>query len=137
MADDVRIKIPESGLDGLKALISLGPEGVGMLCEIAKDLPLTLNIKGLTNRLSNELKVEQSSVSQFVMNALMPLNHLRVYLKLETPDFMKLLSNTLEKEVPEKWRTENLAPGKPLRNKSNLCSRETTSLASLASALNC
>jgi hypothetical protein len=117
MAEDVRFKIPESGLAGLKALISLGPEGVTALCELAKDLPLTLNMRGLTNRLSNELKVETRAVSQFVMGALMPLNHLRVYLKLETPDFLKALSDNLEKEAPEKWRSENLAGWKAIEGR--------------------
>gem|GEM_PF-4698514 len=32
----------------------------------------------------------------------MPLNHLRIYLKMETPEFIKLLSNTLEKISREK-----------------------------------
>ena len=81
MAEDVRFRIPESGLAGLKALISLGPEGVSALCELAEDLPLTLNMRGLTTRLSNELKVETPAVSQFVMGALMPLNH-RAYAPL-------------------------------------------------------
>jgi len=117
MAEDVRFRIPESGLAGLKALISLGPEGVTALCELAKDLPLTLNMRGLTTRLSNELKVETQAVSQFVMGALMPLNHLRVYLKLETPDLLKALSDNLEKEAPEKWRSENLAGWKAIEGR--------------------
>ncbi len=117
MAEDVRFRIPESGLAGLKALISLGPEGVTALCELAKDLPLTLNMRGLTTRLSNELKVETQAVSQFVTGALMPLNHLRVYLKLETPDFLKALSDNLEKEAPEKWRSENLAGWKAIEGR--------------------
>lgn len=129
MADEVRIKIPDPGLVGLKALISLGPKGIGTLCSVAKDLPLTLNIKGLTNRLSKELEVEPSSVSQLLMGALMPLNHLRVHLKLETPEFMKLLSNTLEKEESEKWKPENFTSWKsveaqvqPLFEKDNFFS---------------
>jgi len=109
MADDVRFKIPESGLAGLKALIGLGPDGVTALCELAKDLPLTLNMRGLTSRLSSELKVETRSASRFVIGALMPLNHLRVHLKLETPDFLRVLSENLEKETPGKWRSENLS----------------------------
>ena len=117
MPEDVRFRIPESGLAGLKALIGLGPEGVTALCELAKDLPLTLNMSGLTTRLSNELEVERSAVSQFVMGALMPLNHLRVYLKLETPDFLKALSDNLEKEAPEKWRSENLAGWKAIEGR--------------------
>ena len=117
MAEDVRFRIPESGLAGLKALISLGPEGVTALCEVARDLPLTLNMRGLTTRLSNDLKVETPAVSQFVMGALMPLNHLRVYLKLETPDFLKALSDNLEKEAPEKWRSENLAGWKAIEGR--------------------
>jgi hypothetical protein len=117
VAEDVRFRIPESGLAGLKALISLGPEGVTALCEVARDLPLTLNMRGLTTRLSNDLKVETPAVSQFVMGALMPLNHLRVYLKLETPDFLKALSDNLEKEAPEKWRSENLAGWKAIEGR--------------------
>jgi hypothetical protein len=117
MAEDVRFSIPEAGLVGLKALISLGPEGVTALCELAKDLSLTLNIRGLTNRLSSELNVETRVVSQFVMGALMPLNHLRVHLKLETLDFLKALSDTLEKEAPEKWRSENLVGWKAIEGR--------------------
>ncbi len=114
MADDVRFKIPESGLAGLKALIDLGPEGVAALYELAKDLPLTLNMRGLTTRLANELKVETRTVSQFVMGALMPLNHLRVHLKLETPDFLTVLTENLGNEASEKWRSENLAGWKTI-----------------------
>ncbi len=117
MADDVRFKIPESGLAGLKTLIGLGPDGVAALCELARDLPLTLNMRGLAARLANELQVETRAVSQFVMGALMPLNHLRVHLKLETLDFLRVLSENLEKEAPEKWRAENLAGWKDIEGR--------------------
>ena len=129
MADDILIQIPESGLEGLNVLIGLGPEKVNTLCETAKDLPLTLNMKSLTNRLSSQLDIEPRSVSRLVMGALMPLNHLRVSLKLETRDFLKLISNTLEKDAPEKWRSENLpgwkaveGPITPLFEKDNFFS---------------
>jgi hypothetical protein len=117
MAEDVLFRIPDAGLAGLNALIGLGPEGVTALCDLAKDLPLTLDMSGLMTRLSNELKIETRAVSQFVMGALMPLNHLRVYLKLETPDFLKALSNNIEKQAPENWQSENLAGWKAIEGR--------------------
>lgn len=117
MAQDIRFKIPESGLAGLKALIGLGPDRVTALCELARDLPLTLSMRGLTNHLANKLKIETRAVSQFVMGALMPLNHLRVHLKLETPDLMRALSANLEQEAPEQWRAENLADWKAIEGR--------------------
>lgn len=114
MAEIGRINIPDSGLIGLKDLAELGPEKIRALCEIAKDLPLTLNIKGLTSRLATALEVEKSAVSHFVTGALMPLNHLRVYLKLETPEFMQLISNTLEKVSTEKWKQEDFKSWKKI-----------------------
>jgi len=143
MAEDIRFRIPESGLAGLKALISLGPEGVTVLCNLAKDLSLTLNMRGLTSRLSNELKLEKRAVTQFVTGALMPLNHLRVHLKLETPEFLKAVSDNLEKEAPEKWRSENLAGWKaievrvaPLFEKDNFFSVSNKSYQLLANRPN-
>ncbi len=107
MAEIDRINIPDVGLVGLKELAALGPDKIRALCEIVRDLPLTLNVKGLTSRLASALEVEKRAVSRFVTGALMPLNHLRVYLKLETPEFMELISNTLEKIATEKWKPED------------------------------
>lgn len=107
MAEISRINIPDMGLVGLKDLAALGPEKIHALREIAKDLPLTLNVKGLTRRLADDLEVEKSVVSHFVTGALMPLNHLRVHLKMETPELMKLISNTLEKISSDKWNQED------------------------------
>lgn len=107
MAEVGRINIPDPGLVGLKDLAALGPEKIRALREFARDLPLTLNVKGLTSRLAGALEVEKSAVSHFVTGALMPLNHLRVYLKMETPEFMKLVSNTLERISSDKWNHED------------------------------
>ncbi len=108
MDNDIRIEIPKSGLDGLKILIGLGPEGVGKLCRVAGDLPLTLNLKTWTRRLSSELSIDAESVLQLVMGALLPLNHLRVDLKLETPELLEVVSGNLENAPPPEWRVENL-----------------------------
>jgi hypothetical protein len=79
--------------------------------------------------LSSELDIDPNSASQLVIGALMPLNHLRVTLKLDTADFMMLISNALERKVPESWRSENLAgwaavkePLEPLFHKDNFFS---------------
>jgi hypothetical protein len=129
MAEIGRINIPDVGLVGLKNLVALGPEKIRALREIAQDLPLTLNVKGLTSRLASSLEVEKSSVTHFVTGALMPLNHLRVYLKMETPEFMKLLSSTLERNSSEKWKPEDFknwkaieAEVEPLFEKDNFFS---------------
>ncbi len=114
MTDDIRIQIPDFGLAGLKALIDLGPEGVAKLHEAAKDLILTLSMKDLTRRLSTELDIDMETASRLVVGALMPLNHLRVSLGLETPEFLETLSKALERETPEAWRNENLDRWKAL-----------------------
>ena len=108
MTDDIRIRIPESGLAGLEALIDLGPEGVTRLHEAAKGLPLTLSMKDLTRRLAADLDLDPHFVFDLVVGALMPLNHLRVSLGLETAGFLETLSKALEQEPPADWRTKNL-----------------------------
>ena len=135
MDNDIRIEIPASGLDGLKVLISLGPEGVDKLCQVAGDLPLTLNLKSWTRRLSSELNIDAESVSQLVMGALMPLNHLRVHLNLETPEFLEVVSGNLEKEPSPGWRAENLRGGTRFEGSSPRCSSGTTFSASPASRI--
>lgn len=107
MSEDVRFKVPEAGLAGLHALIDLGPSGVDDLCKMVEDLPVTLDLNRLTTSLAHKLGVEARAVSELVLGALMPLNNLRVHLKLDTSAFLRVLSENLERETPETWRAAN------------------------------
>ena len=86
----------------------MGQDGIIALCELAKELRLSLNVKALNDRIASELEIEARPASQLVMGALLPLNNLRVRLRLETPNFLDVLSESIEKEAPEKWRADNL-----------------------------
>ena len=109
MADGVRIKIPDTGVAGLKNLISLGPDGIDALCNIAGALPLTLDAHGLVGRLSDRLERDPGVILSLVMGALMPLNHLRVTMKLETRDFLEVISNALVSENGKDWGAQEIA----------------------------
>jgi hypothetical protein len=108
MTDNVRIKIPESGVAGLKALISLGPDGIDALCEIANDLPLSLDVSSLIERISKALEKDPRIVSRLVTAALMPLNHLRVDMKLESHEFLDVISRAIESDNHQNWDPEQL-----------------------------